>query len=422
MTKVNIELDAEPHIQETSKGVSKKISTVETKIDFSLGALNDTGLLLETKRRVANERKAINAVLEVLREIDERKLYAKMGFSSLFGFAHKVLGYTEAEAGARITAARLIKQIPALSEKLEAGNLSLTQVVKASAFFNQEKKADKPLSKEEKTKVFEIIENKSIRESERMLLSLSSNPEALMERTRAISPSHSEIRFVVDQSLMNDLNRLKEIWAHTLPNANWQELIRRMAAIALEKEDPLRKAERSAAKREKARPQQSLDNAEKPLREPKLTPSERKAKDNQSRLSRQTMKLESDKQLCRTVSSASEVAKNEVRRGIEPVAPAKRSRSIPAAIKHAVWLRDGGQCTYRSLDGKRCNCRYGLEIDHIQPFGSGGDHSLGNLRLSCRAHNSWRAIQHYGHQKMSQYQRQRSRQGSGITSHKFEVG
>ena len=62
-------------------------------------------------------------------------------------------------------------------------------------------------------------------------------------------------------------------------------------------------------------------------------------------------------------------------------------RYIPAAIRRAVWRRDRGRCTYVSPDGRPCGSRWQLELDHVHPVALGGETSMSNLRLLCRAHN-----------------------------------
>jgi hypothetical protein len=76
-----------------------------------------------------------------------------------------------------------------------------------------------------------------------------------------------------------------------------------------------------------------------------------------------------------------------------------RSRSIPAQIKQAVWLRDGGCCSFVYPDGKRCNSKFAIELDHAKPFAKGGDHSVNNLRLCCQVHNALYAVREFGFRK-----------------------
>ena len=67
--------------------------------------------------------------------------------------------------------------------------------------------------------------------------------------------------------------------------------------------------------------------------------------------------------------------------------PSHRSRHIPAAVASEVYLRDAGQCTFVSDDGRRCGARGRLELDHVEPWAVGGEDTVQNLRLRCRAHN-----------------------------------
>ena len=67
-----------------------------------------------------------------------------------------------------------------------------------------------------------------------------------------------------------------------------------------------------------------------------------------------------------------------------------------------VWARDKGQCTYMaSRTGQRCSSRFGLELDHLQPYALGGSNEPQNLALKCKAHNTWAAIQSFGRAKMA---------------------
>jgi hypothetical protein len=76
------------------------------------------------------------------------------------------------------------------------------------------------------------------------------------------------------------------------------------------------------------------------------------------------------------------------------------SRRIPAAVRRAVHERDQGRCCYVGEAGRRCSGWGGLEYHHRRPFGQGGDHSLENIGLACRAHNVYLAEQDYGREAM----------------------
>ncbi len=63
-------------------------------------------------------------------------------------------------------------------------------------------------------------------------------------------------------------------------------------------------------------------------------------------------------------------------------------RTIPAAVRRYVWLRDGGRCRYRDpLTGRRCNSSHLLQIHHLLPVAEGGGPEPENLVLACLAHH-----------------------------------
>jgi hypothetical protein len=64
------------------------------------------------------------------------------------------------------------------------------------------------------------------------------------------------------------------------------------------------------------------------------------------------------------------------------------SRYVPAAVKRAVYARDGDQCAFVGTSG-RCQERGFLELHHVIPFAEGGPTTLENLQLRCRAHNAY---------------------------------
>ncbi|MGZ3696155.1 MAG: HNH endonuclease [Bdellovibrionota bacterium] len=80
---------------------------------------------------------------------------------------------------------------------------------------------------------------------------------------------------------------------------------------------------------------------------------------------------------------------------VQQVKITKRTRHIPAPVRHAVWLRDQGRCTY-SQEGRTCNSTYDLELHHIKSYAKGGEHTVENLQLRCFTHNQLHAREEFG--------------------------
>ena len=153
----------------------------------SLDHLSSAELLDRTRQVAAQERKVTALVLEHLREVERRRLYADLGYPSLFEFAVSELKYSESSAHRRISAMRLSREVPSVAPAIEAGTLSLSVVSQAQRFFRVEKiengKTYTPTQKEE---ILEGLIGKSSRECERDLAARS--PEfAPKEKTRALS-------------------------------------------------------------------------------------------------------------------------------------------------------------------------------------------------------------------------------------------
>jgi hypothetical protein len=89
------------------------------------------------------------------------------------------------------------------------------------------------------------------------------------------------------------------------------------------------------------------------------------------------------------------------RKGLAESETSPTSRHVPAAIRRAVYERDGGRCRFVDEQGRRCTARDGLEYHHRHPFALGGDHSPAGVSLLCRTHNQYLAAIDYGRRAMS---------------------
>nr|WP_041448527.1 HNH endonuclease [Anaeromyxobacter sp. Fw109-5] len=96
-------------------------------------------------------------------------------------------------------------------------------------------------------------------------------------------------------------------------------------------------------------------------------------------------------------------ADRDPRPSAEPAAP---TSTIPAIVRREVWKRDGGRCAWVAPDGRRCNSRWQLELDHIHPQALGGPSTVDNLRVACKSHNMLHAERTYGREHMDRFRRE----------------
>jgi hypothetical protein len=76
---------------------------------------------------------------------------------------------------------------------------------------------------------------------------------------------------------------------------------------------------------------------------------------------------------------------------------------VPAAVRRAVWERDGGRCQWPLDSGGCCGSTHRIELDHRVPWPRGGTPTVDGLRLLCRPHNLLAARLAFGARCMERY-------------------
>lgn len=173
-------------------------------------------------------------------EIYHRRLYAFRGFQSFFDFVTRELGYSDAAASRRIAAMKLLEDIPEIEEKIKKGDLNLSNAAQAQRLFQAEEKLNHLFSLEKKKEILETLTQKSTRDAEKTLLQHSSQSVEFQksDQIKPVTSTHSEIRFIADQTLLDQLEIIKNLLANKNPNLIFAELIAEMAKLTLEKLKP----------------------------------------------------------------------------------------------------------------------------------------------------------------------------------------
>jgi len=232
--------------------------------------LSNENLVLKTESLVKEERRITSEVLDCLREIEARMIYAELGFSSLYEFCVKRLKYSEGSAHRRISAMRVLKGLaePARLEaqiKIESGSLSITNLSLVHGFLKAESLEKKTYSPEEKQSLIGSIENQSKRDVEKRLAEIQ--PKAIpKESKRVITPSLTEIKFVADETFLKNLDRVREISAHVVPSGAIAELLERVVNEYLIRHDPQLKVDQK--EKNEAKSKKELNQATSPATKP----------------------------------------------------------------------------------------------------------------------------------------------------------
>jgi len=323
------------------------------EINENLRSLRDDDLLAQTEYLVTEERKNTILILRHLREIEIRRLFIDLGFSSMYEYCTKHLKYSEGQTQRRLSSARLLTELPEIENKIQAGDLNITSLSKIQSFLKIEKSAENELTKEEKLDLFEHLENKSIRELEKDLVRFSNMPTLMAEKFKVTTsvPVLGEelVEFTKFEALLDTkqnelLTEFKNLFAHELSDFSDGAVLN----FLLEKLVAQKKKKLGLVKREIS--EDSVKN------EPGLNAQ---------------------------LPSAPEV---------------KQQRThIPMATQRKVWARANSCCEHKNKNSQtKCNSKHALQIDHVISIALGGTNDLENLQLLCRNHNSRRAIKTFG--------------------------
>jgi len=123
---------------------------------------------------VARERKSNAEVVRKLKEIRNKKFHLEWGYSSLFEYCIKELGYSPGAAARRVGAVELAGKVRNIESEIESGELSLNQAQRVNHFLKQEKcKAGITYNAQDSRKLLNEVKVRTSEEAERFLASKS---------------------------------------------------------------------------------------------------------------------------------------------------------------------------------------------------------------------------------------------------------
>jgi 5-methylcytosine-specific restriction endonuclease McrA len=318
---------------------------------------------------VKTERHTTRETLELIRHAESIRLPENLGYRNTHHWLLERHKYSGSAADRRIQAARLLRDLPHIAEKVEDGAVNLSILCKMQTVLRAQQKAtgQKP-SLDQKREAITQIENKSCGQAEQVLHTLF--PEAEVSNEKTVHKRDGGERLTVELSAqaVGYLERAREILSHALPSATIGDLIERIARDFVENNDPLIKAERKID-------QKKSKNA-----------AGEKAPDAASELSESSM----------THADLTAVAQRKLAQ--------RRRPALPTALRREVIRRAGARCEYRHQTRRR-ESRYQIEVDHVVPKAKGGTDTLENLRCLCRKHNQMVAEREYGREFMQMKRR-----------------
>jgi hypothetical protein len=409
---------------------------------YRLVALGNEELVVAIASLVRRENELLSDLLAHLAELDERRLYLELGFTSMFAYCTDGLGLCKSSAYRRIAAARVCRQYPDVFARVAAGELQISVLATLSRYLTIENAAQllDACSRKSCEQVEELLAIRfpkpDIADSIRRLPARSSSPQrsgSSMGSGRGDGSSMGSGRG--DGSSMGsgrgDGSSMGTLKASTSGGDCH-------VAVAAEPRlmDPIELAITTDS------PEKRMGVVTAPVRHTLEPLSEHRfgvhftANGEFKRLLEEVRALASHRQphgdLANLMTAALDVYRQHLlkerygvgrkaRRTTSPSARAfesapdlrKRARHVPAAVAREVFLRDGGCCTFVAASGRRCGAKRFLELDHVEPWARHGESTVDNLRLRCTAHNQFAARAEFGAEFVNERVAMRGRRRDG---------
>lgn len=196
---------------------------------MELNKISNQDLLNRLDKLVQTERKITHMILNHINEVESRRLYAELGFDSMFKYLTHHCGYGEDSAYRRLQAARLLKKTPEIAEKIEDGSLNLTQLTQLQKCIKQEKKNGGTVNTQQTLQILTQIKNKTSSETKKVLALEFNQPIQTHETLKPQQDGSVRLEITLSQEQMKTLEQAKALLSHTLPDGNWAEIMTHLA-------------------------------------------------------------------------------------------------------------------------------------------------------------------------------------------------
>jgi hypothetical protein len=348
-------------------------------------------LLHRLTHLVSQSRRVEADLVAHIGEVDERRLFARQAFPSMFAYCTESLHLSEADAYRRITVARAAREHPELLEALRDGRVHLSGLALLVSVIRSDNCAA----------LLARASHRTRRQIEELVAELSPRPDApsairkLPER-RPGSANTTAASMSPDPAVELFPGRVVATGTpvpatpSSPPESSSTAAMRIPSALPATFPDARPTIQALSPARFKVQFTASAELRDKLERLATLLHPEIPDGDLAAVIERAvTEKLErlEARRVGKTGAPRTSLAETDV---------SAASRHIPAAVRRAVHERDGSRCRFVDEQGRRCSEKQRLEFHHRRPFAMGGDHSLDNISLLCPQHNRLLAEQDYG--------------------------
>ena len=204
-------------------------SCSDSSLGLNLKSLSDKQVLNGFGSAIKSERKSTHEVLSYIIEMESRRLYMP-SHTSLYNFMIEVHGYDRNAAWRRIAAARILMEVPVISEKVESGALSLTQLSQVrTAILAVEKTEARKMDISEKEELLAKVEGFTSEQTELILAQELDLPVKVENKKKIHRDESVTLTVTLTKEQMALLKQASDLISHAVPQGNWADVIAYLA-------------------------------------------------------------------------------------------------------------------------------------------------------------------------------------------------
>lgn len=183
----------------------------------AISKLNNFDLETSLKNLIIKERRLLHVILEHIYEVDTRRLYLERAYPSMYEYLVHELNYSGSAAMRRLEAARLLKAVPTMSEKIQDGSLNLSQIGELSkAIKEKERSSNMQISSLQKNELVAMISGKTNQATQRDLAQALDIQIKQHDRKRTQQDESVRLEVTVSKELYDKLIQCRDLASHQI--------------------------------------------------------------------------------------------------------------------------------------------------------------------------------------------------------------
>lgn len=356
----------------------------------------------------SKEKELLQEILFTIKEIDARQLYLDFGYPNLFSYLTDGLGYSEGSAQRRIDGARLLRELPEISNLIQNGEIKLSQVSMLQKATRQVLKTqNQKVTSEQKKILIHKLSQKNYSDSEQVIASFFNLPVLHEYKKTKQADESVRLEITLSKDLFAKIEKAQQLLSHSIPSGDLVKYIEYVTEKVIQAKIELKPfatklVRNSNPTNTNNRHNISCSNDTSEGSNSNINTNVCNSTFSGDNLNSETNNNNNKPDNANHNNCQMAVA-NKIITDCE-LDPMNLLETRAKKIPNYIGIRTRRQiftninpsvycCQYKDpVTGKICQSRWFLQLDHMHPRWAKGTHTSENLQILCAAHNRFKYL------------------------------